>query len=261
MNNLKIVTFNIRCVWNDKIDGKNSFIHRAGFIYGKILNEKPDVVMFQEMRAEHLELMQRMLPEYGFFGHFRDADYTGEGVYTAIRNERIQLLGMDSYWLSPTPTVPGSRFEDQSECPRTCLSLKLRDKETNKVFRVLNTHLDHVSDAARIEGIHLILERANEDMQKENLPMILGGDFNAYPDSETIAYCNNFKNPKIYDVTDKIGATFHNWGEKAVKIDYIYVTESVRSGVKDVYIWDDTANGIYLSDHYPVCMELDADKI
>lgn len=261
MNNLKFVTFNIRCIWNYEIDGANSFVHRAGLVYEKILKENPDVIMFQEMRDEHLRLMKRMLPEYSFFGHFRDADYTGEGVYTAIRDERIQLLGMESYWLSPTPTVPGSRFEDQSECARTCLSLKLRDTETNKIFRVLNTHLDHISDAARIEGIQLILEKACEDMKKEEIPMILGGDFNALPDSETINYCNNYENVKIYDVTDKISATFHNWGERAVKIDYIYVTESIKNGVKTVYIWDDTANGIYLSDHYPVCMELDADKI
>ena len=38
MANAKIVTFNIRNVW-DK-EGKNSFIHRVGMIYDKINKEK-----------------------------------------------------------------------------------------------------------------------------------------------------------------------------------------------------------------------------
>ena len=64
--------------------------------------------------------MKRMLPEYTFIGHFRDNDYTGEDLYTAILNERIQLLGFESYWLSPMPYVAGSRYENQSEYPRIC---------------------------------------------------------------------------------------------------------------------------------------------
>lgn len=40
-----IVTFNIRYVYDD-IDEINNFIHRAGFIYDKIGNEKPDIIGF-----------------------------------------------------------------------------------------------------------------------------------------------------------------------------------------------------------------------
>lgn len=256
---MQMVSFNLRHVWDE--DGTNSFVHRAVGIYDKIIKEMPEVIMFQEMREGNLKVMERLLPEYKFYGHFRDADYMGEGVFTAVLDEKVQAIGMDSYWLSPTPYVPGSRFENQSECPRTCLSLKIRDKETNKVFRVLNTHLDHISDAARIEGIRLVLDRTYEDMQKEKLPTILGGDFNARPDSETIKYCNEYDKLKMYDVTDKIDATFHDFGKRAVKIDYIFVTEDVKNGVGDVYIWDECVNGIYLSDHYPVCMELNVNKI
>ncbi len=65
----------------------------------------------------------------------------------------------------------------------------------------------------------------------------------------------------VYEVTDKIAATFHNWGKKAVKIDYIFATKSIKNSVKSVYIWDDCDEGIYLSDHYPVCMEFDIKNI
>lgn len=254
-DNLKVVTFNIRCVWKGCVDGINGFIHRAGMIYEKVMNELPDVILFQELTQEHLELLKRMLPEYSFFGHFREEDFTGEGIYTAARDERIQVLGFDSYWISPTPYVPGSRFENQSVCPRTCLTLKIRDRLTNKVFKAVNLHLDHISDEARIAGIHMVLDRIYEDKQQDDIPVLIGGDFNALPDSETIKYCNGYKKIKLSDVTDKIETTFHNYGKIKEKIDYIYVTESLKNVVKSVYVWDDSDEGIYLSDHYPICVE------
>lgn len=256
---LKAVTFNIRCVW--KGDGINGFIHRAGMVYEKIMQEKPGIIMFQEMRREHLELLKRMLPEYTFIGHFRENDYTGEGLYTAILNERIQLLGFESYWLSPTPYVAGSRYENQSECPRICLTLKLRDMITGKVFRAVNIHLDHISDAARVEGIQQVFKTTCERNLIDDMPTIIAGDFNAEPDSDTISFCKNYDKFKVYEVTGKIGTTFHNWGQMAVKIDYIFATESIKNSVKSAYIWDDCDEGIYLSDHYPICIEIDAKNI
>lgn len=258
---LKVVTFNIRCVWKGYGDGINSFVHRAGMVYEKILQEKADVIMFQEIREEHLELLKRMLPEYTFVGNFRDANYIEEGLYTAVLNERMQVLGFESYWLSPTPYVAGSRYENQSECPRVCINLKVRDMLSNKIFRVVNIHLDHISDEARIEGIQQVLKTTEERNQIDDMPTIIAGDFNAQPKSDTIRFCKNYDKFKFYEVTDKIAATFHNWGKKAVKIDYIFATESIKNSVKSVYIWDDCDEGIYLSDHYPVCMEFDIENI
>lgn len=218
----------------------------------KIMKEMPEVILFQEIRAEHLELLKRMLPEYDFYGHFREKDYSGEGLYTAVLKSRIQLLGLDSYWLSPTPYVAGSRFENQSEYPRICISTKLRDKKTGKIFKALNVHLDHISDEARIEGIKLILDRAAKERECEDIPFIIGGDFNAEPHSETIRYCNEYKKIELHDITDKIDTTFHDFGAAAIKIDYIYVTKNILPYVKSAGFWDDSNVGVYLSDHYPV---------
>ncbi len=256
---IKIVTFNIRCVWKGG-DGKNNFIHRAGMVYEKILNEQPDVILFQEVRQEHLKLLERMLPEYMFIGHFREEDYSGEGLYTAILKEKIQLIGFEGYWLSPTPYAAGSRFEKQSGIPRICITLKLRDKVTNNVFRAVNVHLDHISDEARIEGIRLVLETVCERNSEDNIPTLIAGDFNAEPESDTISFCKNYNRFNIYDTTSEIKTTFHGWGREDEKIDYIFVTESIKNSVKSVYIWDDCDDGIYLSDHYPICLEFDAEN-
>lgn len=258
MNTIKVVTFNARCVYFDKVgdgDGVRSFVFRAGYIYDKIHNELPDIILFQEFVKEHLDIMKKLFCEYEFIGHFRNEDFTGEGVYTAIKKDKIQVLGIDSYWLSPTPYVPGSRYQNQSECPRTCLTVKVRDIESGKIFRVLNTHLDHISDEARIWGVRQILKCACKDTEKDNIPFILGGDFNAEPDSKTIRYCNNFEKIKIFDITENIDVTFHGWGKERAKIDYIYVTEALKVKVQSVCIWDDKIYGMYLSDHYPVCAQ------
>lgn len=261
MSDVKVVTFNLRCIWKGEVDEKNSFINRAGMIYDKILSEFPDVIMFQEVVEEHLEFLKRCLKEYDFYGHFRGEDYTGEGLFTAVKKDSMQVVGYDSYWLSPTPYVPGSRFESQSVCPRTCLTLKLRDIKTNKIFKCINVHLDHMSDEARIEGIKLLLGNAAKDFKLDNLPIILGGDFNALPDSKTIAYCNEFEPIKLFDITADIPETFHNFGKSSLKIDYLYVSEIIKNALNKVYIWDDKNGGIYLSDHYPVCMEFDIEKL
>lgn len=52
--NLKVVTFNFRCVWKGYGDGINGFVHRAGMVYEKIMREKPDVIMFQEILQDIL---------------------------------------------------------------------------------------------------------------------------------------------------------------------------------------------------------------
>lgn len=258
---LKIVTFNIRCVWKGNPDGKNSFIHRAGMIYDKIMQEKPDVIMFQEFSERHCELMKRMLSEYTFVGQPRESDYHGEGLYTAVLNERIQITGYECYWLSPTPYLPGSRYEIQSVCPRICIVTKIRDTYTNKVMRTVNIHLDHISDEAKIQGIKQVLDTTGRQNLTDNIPTIIAGDFNAEPESDTINYCNNYDKLKLSDVTRKIKISFHGFGKASKKIDYIYVNESVKNAVSSVHSWTDCDDGIYMSDHYPICMEINIDEI
>lgn len=259
MSTMKIVTFNARYVYFDRDnsnDGIRSFVFRAGFIYDKIQREQPDIILFQELTKDHLAVLEGMLGAYDFIGHFRNKDFGGEGVFTAVRKDRIQVLGFDSYWLSPTPYVPGSRYEKQSTCPRTCLTVKVRDRESGKIFRVLNTHLDHWSDEARILGIRQILNRVCGQTEEDCIPFVLCGDFNAIPTSDTIQYCKSFDRIKLYDITEGIAVTYHEWGTKQEKIDYIFVTAEFKNSVQSVYVWDDEIYGMYLSDHYPVCAQL-----
>ena len=249
---LKVVTFNIRCKYTG--DGINSFVYRAGIIADKINKEKPDVISFQEMTSAILDKLKILLPEYEFVGHGRNENYGGEGLYTAVRKDTCSILGWDTIWLSPEPYTPGSRFENQSKYPRICVQTMVRHKETGKITRVFNVHLDTISEEIRIEGLNATFDFIESYKEKGNHPFILLGDFNARPDSETINICN--QKSGMQEVTKNVTETYQSFGKKSSKIDYIYMSDELAEALHSVEAWTDESDGIYLSDHYPVCAEL-----
>ncbi len=259
---ISIVSFNLRCVYNGEIDGANSFIHRSGMILDKIAQEKPDVICFQECVDPHYEFLSKHLDGYTLVFNRRNSDYSGEGLAVALKKDRMELYGFDVFWLSETPRIAGSRFKIQSPCPRICQCITLRDGVSGKLFRVYNVHLDHVSDEARILGIHQILDYAYARQEENELPLFLLGDFNALPDSETVRYCDNFEKLPICDLTRESGGTWHDFGRKftaqgdeSMKIDYIYTDKGTAEKNHTSELWKDEFNGIYLSDHYPLCLK------
>lgn len=252
---MKIVTFNIRGDFG--IDGKNNFEFRKPLLLDRIAQEKPDVIGFQEVLPHVQKWLRDSLPGYTVVGCSRSAEYQDETMTIAVRNETSELLGLEVFWLSPTPYVPGSRYENQSECPRTCAMAIVKNQEFPTPIRVYNTHLDHIGAQARIQGLSQILRQMEDDSDKLALPSVLMGDFNAYPDSVEMSPIQEFASLGLRDITAHLPTTFHGFhpGEKDdCKIDYIYITEPFQ--VKDVRCWDEEVNGVYLSDHYPICAEL-----
>ena len=249
-----IVTFNIRYIYDGE-DEINNFIHRAGLIYKKISAEKPDIIGLQEVTVPILDLFEKMFPEYLVVGNFKNADCTGGGVFVAVKKDKYQILGFETRWLSDTPFVPGSCYEKLSHVPKSFIMTMVRHKESGKAFRVYNAHLDHLSDEARILGIKSIFELADEMNENYSLPYVLMGDFNSTPDSEVVKFCDSRQD--IADVTKNIEITFNGFGKrKEKKLDYIYVSKEFNDAVVGVSVWDDKENGIWLSDHYPVCVKI-----
>ena len=256
---MKIVTWNLRCVWMLG-DGVNSFIHRAGMIYQKIAQEKPDIIAFQEVVDESREYLMKLFPEYEFFGSFRSPAYGDKGLYTAYRKDKLALLRSDVFWLSPTPYVAGSRYEQQSIYPRICVMTELRNKENNEIFRLYNVHLDHEPTDAKALGIATVLAQIDRRNAEGNVPTILCGDFNEMPQGAAIRLVN--ERSDFQDFTTAIETTFHDFGRRteACKIDYIYVSKQWWGRVEETKAWKDCYSGIYLSDHYPICMQLKEGK-
>ena len=253
MSKIKIVTWNIRYATDS--DGINSFTNRSGMIREKIRAELPGIIAFQEVTDWSRAPLEEMLPEYYFLGMMRSHKFDNEGLYVAARKDSFEVIGLESVWLSPEPYTPGSRYPDQSPCPRICTLLYLRHRETNLRMRVFDIHLDHISEEARVLGTEAALKFVRSYDEKEALPTVILGDFNATPNSDAISLMN--AQPDLCDVTADIPFTFHNYGKVQEKIDYIFLSRSLADKVTDVAVWTDERSGIYLSDHYPICATLE----
>lgn len=249
---MKCVTFNIRCDYNQ--DGNNNFCYRKEAIAAKILQEKPDIIGFQEVLPHVAAWLKDTLEEYYVLGCGRDKKLEDEQTAIAFKKSQYQLIAMNTFWLSPTPLIPGSRYENQSTCPRTCTEVLLQDVTSKEMFRVLNTHLDHEGSGARIQGMEQILNYIKEVSLFKEAAVILMGDFNATPMEPEILCLQ--QNSDLVDVTEGLEGTFHGYGrsEENGKIDYIIVSRDLEC--KERGLWKDEVSGIFLSDHYPVWVEL-----
>ena len=249
---MKLVTFNIRLDW--EWDGPNGFLYRKDMILRKIRKEMPDIICFQEVLPHVALWLKENLKEYYIVGCPREVGFRGEQTCIAFLPGRFDLMKLDCYWLSPTPFVPGSRYEIQSDCPRVCTEATFHHIPSNKVFRLTNTHLDHEGHPARILGVRQIAEKLRQASFFPEAPCIFVGDMNAEPDSEEMRLVTSLTG--MVDLAADSGGTYHGFHTVTpVKIDYIFADPSIRC--KGICKWDDAENGVPLSDHYPVCAEIE----
>lgn len=246
---MKLVTFNIRCDWGG--DGNNNFCFRKPLILEKLEREKPDVVCFQEVRPHVAAWLKEHLEAYYVVGCGRGETLEDEQVSIAYRRDRINLIQMETFWLSETPSVPGSRYPDQSICPRTATEAVFENLEEKYVFRVVNTHLDHEGAGARARGLEQILGKLERPALFPQVPTVIAGDMNAEADSPEMAA---LRGSSYRNVTEGIGVTYHGFGRDVpCGIDYILIRGFACEGVEK---WTEERDGVYLSDHYPVCAAL-----
>ncbi len=249
---MKVVTFNIRCDYDQ--ENTNSFRYRKPLILQKIEKEKPDIICFQEVLPHVAIWLKDNLTDYYVIGCGRDENLVDEQTSIAYKKRLFNLIDMEVFWLSETPYVIASRYSDQSICPRICTKALFQNLENNKLFYIYNTHLDHIGFQARRLGLNLILDKMKVDRSFISAPALLAGDFNMLPDSAEMEVLQQYAN--MVDLTTSIEGTFHEFGalEKPEKIDYIITDKEFRCS--QVSIWDDCSQGIYLSDHFPVCVEI-----
>ncbi|MBQ8953157.1 MAG: endonuclease/exonuclease/phosphatase family protein [Clostridia bacterium] len=244
---MKIVTFNLRC--DNDGDAENRWEFRKGLVLDRLEAEAPDVAGFQEVKPEMAAFIRRHWNGYLCVGSGRGQAFDGENNMIGFRLDRFELMQLETFWLSETPDVPGSRYPGQSSCPRVCTHILLRPLAGAKVFHVYNTHLDHVSDEARVLGAQAILKRIAEDQAHRPAPLVLTGDMNAEPDSPPIAL---FERTLINETPDFPGS-YHGFGRcpEHPQIDYIF--SRGFTAVRPPVAWREQSFGKHLSDHNALC--------
>ncbi len=254
----KVMTYNIR--YDNPNDGENNWHHRKETIVNQILFYEPDVIGTQEGLEGQIKYLNEKLINYSFVGVARgDVKEGGKGEYSAILYNKLKYKEVKSgtFWLSTTPDKP-SRGWDAS-LNRICTYILLKNKNNKKEFWVFNTHFDHKGKVAREKSAALILTRIKE-INKENLPFFLVGDFNLVPEDSPIQLISSelndalkiTQNPPFGPYGTFIG--FDKCKSAKRRIDYIF-TSKKNIAIKKYAVLADINNLKFPSDHFPVMIE------
>lgn len=252
---MKIATFNLRT--DVPGDGENRWQCRKGLVLDRLMAEQPDVVGFQEATPEMAGFLRRYMQGYFCVGCGRERDFTGENNMIAFKQDAYELIALDTFWLSDTPDVPGSRYANQSICPRICTHVVLRRLSDGMQFHAYNTHLDHESDEARVLGAQAILRRIARDLELRPLPLSLTGDMNAAPDSPPLRALLGDARVRLVNQTPNFPASYHAYGTQLdlPQIDFV-LTQGFRA-VDAPVAWTRAECGRYLSDHSALCTNVE----
>ena len=249
---ITIMSTNVRCYSPEDMFQK-SWFYRAHLIVDDINAVKPDIIGFQEVSPLHYDYIVKSMPGYLHEMAYRDDFILSEGCPIFYRADKYERIDSGSFWLSETPEVMSKDWG--SAHYRICIYVILKDKASGREFVVFNTHLDHVSDEARIEGIKVVLDKIAEF---GDLPAFLMGDLNAEPDSKTILSTKDaFDDAHDIAASADEGATFHKWGTKPNndRIDYIMISKG-DSIVSEYRILDNCHDGVYSSDHSSIYIKV-----
>ena len=249
---ITIMSTNVRCYAPDDMFQK-SWFYRAHLIIDDINTVKPDIIGFQEVTFMHYDYLKKAMPDYDSEISYRDDFILSEGCPIFYRTDKYTKIDSGSFWLSRTPDVMSKDWGAAHY--RICTYMILKDNATGKEFVVFNTHLDHVSDEARIEGIKVVL---NKIAEFGNIPAVLMGDLNAEPSSTTIESTKNSFDD-AHDIADSAdnGPTFHKWGTELdrERIDYIMISKGTAT-VSEYRIVDNCHDGVYSSDHSSIYVKI-----
>tara|TARA_R110001592_G_scaffold58841_3_gene178501 strand:- start:1070 stop:1915 length:846 start_codon:yes stop_codon:yes gene_type:complete len=253
----QIMTYNIR--YDNPNDGKNKWSKRKVFLTDQIAYNQPDVFGIQEGLQHQVQYLDSIFGGYNYIGIGRDDGKT-KGEYSAIfyQKERLEVLNKGTFWLSETPNEISVGWDASME--RICTYGLFKNKTNSEQFWVFNTHFDHIGNIARVKSAGLILEKI-EELNIDNLPVIVMGDFNLKPETVAIQLLAKYLND-----TNKISkskpfgptGTFNGFNfSKPVldRIDYIFTSKDGIQVLKYAVL-SDSKDCNYPSDHLPVLVEL-----
>ncbi len=261
-----VLSCNIRVALPEDDATGNGWRARRELCIDVIAAQQPDIICLQEVLREQIEDLQRAWPKFGSFGFDGpEMDARRVGYHGIAKNpimysrERYELVTAGGFWLSETPHLPGSLSWGSARA-RHVNWIRLRDRATRREFRVVNTHLDHQSQPARVEQIKLILAEAA--LYAPDFPQLFAGDFNApatNPVVQLVLEAGWTSTQTASPGPRDEGNTVHGFlganykpktaaGAKRGPIDFIFTRGPIST--LDWKIIRDSRDGRYPSDHY-----------
>jgi endonuclease/exonuclease/phosphatase family metal-dependent hydrolase len=267
---IRVMSFNVRGSFRDR--GKaGAWEKRADVNVETIERRAPDLIGFQELQGGNLETYREKLSQYTCVSGPRygnRAPYDFNGIF--FDPSRLELLDSGGFYLSETPERYSASWK--TRVVRSANWAHFRFSGTGLCLLHLNTHLDHVSKLARVEGGRLILRRLTE-LRRDEEPVVVTGDFNCRPGTPVhrsfagAGFVDTYLAAGNEDTGD--ANTFHAFqgaryrearpGLGPRRIDWILLKDPrrhVRVGSHLILRDHEEGSGVYPSDHYPVLTEL-----
>jgi len=250
------ITFNIR--YDNPRDLENNWHQRKSSVVRLIQHYDASFIGTQEGLNHQVEYIDSCLSDYAYIGVGRDDGYT-KGEYCAIffDSTKFRVIREGTFWLSESPGNVSVGWDASME--RICTFGLFEHQCSEMKIWIFNTHFDHIGPKARANSASLILEKI-EQINKEDEPVVLMGDFNATPDDKPIQILKKgisdalelSENPLYGPV-----GTFNGFADEVMnrRIDYIFVAG--LDVLSYTHIDDRRENNLHVSDHLPVMITLD----
>jgi endonuclease/exonuclease/phosphatase family metal-dependent hydrolase len=252
---MRLMTFNLR--FATPIDGPNEWEFRKELVVQVILNHLPDLLGTQEGTVPQLGYLEEHLTGYLPLTAHRRVDPTCQYPTIFYRGDRFQVEESNEFWLSETPQAHRS-VSWGSAFPRMVTYGRFRENGRAVNFYFINTHLDHVSEAARREGARMI----REFFFPLHRPLILVGDFNE-PPGETVYREFIHGGSPLKDTWRQVYApeeeatSQHGFDGQARGSRIDWILASPPFVVRRAALVTDHQEGRYPSDHFPYEAEVD----
>jgi endonuclease/exonuclease/phosphatase family metal-dependent hydrolase len=255
--NIKVMTYNIRL--DVASDGENDWTHRKDYFASQIQFYDSDIFGVQEATPNQVIDMSAAFFQYSFLGIGREGEGKGESSNIFYKKDRFKVETSNTFWLSETPDKISKGWD--AAFNRVCTYALFKDLKTKETFWVFNTHLDHMGELAKTNGILLILSKIKE-LNIKNYPVLFMGDFNSEPTEDRIIDLKKVMNDtrevsevKPFGPSGTFNGFKHN-EPVTLLIDYIFLSKDNKFKVKKFAVLSDSKDLKYPSDHLPVYVEI-----
>jgi endonuclease/exonuclease/phosphatase family metal-dependent hydrolase len=220
--------------------------------------------LYRQLREIHEDLPQSGR-RYEWIGTGREGGSRGEFMAVFYDADRLLPLEYENFWISENPHLVGDKRPDAGS-PRMVTWVRFQDLADGREFYALNTHLDNVSQDARLAGARLLVKQMRGPEAPlppfdAGLPCVVTGDFNvpAVASSggvyETLLEKGELADSWTAAPPDARGEEYRTWHDykgpvSGPRIDWILTSPGVRTTSASINTF--TLDGEYPSDHFPV---------
>lgn len=247
-----ILSFNIR-VENSSDTGTKNWSKRKSHVIDYIKESDANVVCLQELaKTQSTDIIAGLEGSYNVVYYERENSSNPEGLAVCY-DDSFELVKQDRFWLSETPDEVSKGWG--ASYYRICVNLLLKHVETGVYLNVFDLHLDNVSEEARVNGMKLVIDRA----EAAGYPYLIAGDCNDVKDSSfhevVVEKALDCQAEALSSTTE--GVTYHDWGKPIEKltnksaIDFCFVSKTVKPIIFEIK-QETVSENFYYSDHYAI---------